>query len=372
MDQEYFAKRSKSELQNQDLTRPDWTEGLERKEGLLWLDKNENIDPIYHNVIKSVLDKAPVQWLTTYPESAKLYKKIAEQESISASQCLLTAGSDGAIRHVFDGFVKNGDNVIHTSPTFAMYPVYCKTHGAIPHPIDYKMGNSGPHFDLADLLQAVDEIKPKLVCLPNPDSPTGTVLDPTEIRTLVEKCHRAGSLVLIDEAYYPFYKYTAMPLIDEYPNLIVARTFSKAWGISGLRIGYLASNSHIAQILHKIRPMYEVNTFAVNFTYHLLDHVDELQKSVNRLNSGKDYFIAEMNKMGFETPRTYGNFLHVNFAQYSRNIESLLQNNVYYRQSFSHPSLACYSRITATTKENFEPIVELIKNGITTGGSYDS
>ena len=178
---------------------------------------------------------------------------------------------------------------------------------------------------------------------------------------LLDVAKNYGSVVLIDEAYHPFYKETVVGLIGSYPNLIIARTFAKAWGLAGLRVGYAVSNQEIIKYLHKIRPMYEVNTIAVSALTKILTNSAPMYASVDRLKEGKSYFLSEMQGMGFDIISNEGNFLHVKFGVYSTKIHEGLRNTVLYREDFSMQCLAGYSRFSATTIELFKPIVEKIK-----------
>jgi histidinol-phosphate aminotransferase len=351
----------KKNLLSSDLTRPDWTKGDERDKELIWLDKNENLDPILANynsdIIKSIISDS----LNVYPESYQCYRKLAKWANISSENLLLTPGSDGAIRAVFEAYVGYGDIVLHTSPTFAMYYVYCKMYGAVEKMIEYEASSEGPTLCLGSLVDSIKKYKPKLVCLPNPDSPTGNVFKISEIEVILDVAREFDTVVLIDEAYHPFYEETVIGLINRYENLIVARTFAKAWGLAGLRIGYAVSNKGNIVYLHKIRPMYEVNTIAVSALTKILDHSDMMLASVKRLKQGKKYFLQEMQKMNFKIIYREGNFLHVNFGDFAKKIHENLSDLVLYRQNFNDPCLAGYSRFSATTEDEFKIIVERIK-----------
>jgi histidinol-phosphate aminotransferase len=286
----------------------------------------------------------------------------------------LAAGSDGVIRSVFEAFISPGDLVIHPAPTFAMYPVYARMYGAKTHALEYRPSPTGPVLLLETVVSAIANDHPKLVCLPNPDSPTGSVFDPTSLRRIVEAAGEAGALILIDEAYHPFYEETALPWTKAFGHLVVARTFAKAWGLAGLRIGYAAAAPEVANLLHKVRPMYEVNTVAVVAMERILDHEDAMRSSVRRLNEGRDYFIAEMETLGFRTVHCKGNFLHVAFGEMASSIHAALKDTVLYRQNASEPCLKGFTRFSATTTTLFRPIVSVIsrivarENGHTPGG----
>jgi histidinol-phosphate aminotransferase len=244
-----------------------------------------------------------------------------------------------------------------------MYSVYSKMYGARVMPLNYRSTDEGPILPIEEVIDTISQTRPKLVCLPNPDSPTGTVFNPGDMRRIIEVAGQSGALILIDEAYYPFYDQTVVPWIEEYDHLVVTRTFAKAWGVSGLRIGYAVSCPEIARLLHKVRPMYEVNTLAVAMVEKLLDHEDMMIASVRRLNAGRDKFLERMSALKLRTVITHGNFLHVEFGKYTEAVHKKLRNIVLYRLDGGEP-LKGYSRFSATTEECFEPVIKAIEEAI--------
>ena len=349
------------EVAGSTLMRPDWTTGSYRKRNMLWLDKNENSDPILSEVTSRILATVSREVLYSYPENVNLYKKLADHLHLDPSNLLLTAGSDGAIRSAFEAYISPGDVVIHTQPTFAMYSVYSRMYGADAQPVEYLPSSDGPKLSEERIIDAVKKKHPKMVCLPNPDSPTGTVLTKKELRAIVAAAGEVGALILVDEAYYPFHKETIIQWVKEYPHLVVARSTGKAWGLAGLRIGYAAANSEVTKILHKVRPMYEVNTIAVTMMEKMLDYHDEMLASVRRLEEGKQLFIKEMRSLGFRVLDCHGNFVHVSFGNYEEEIHLELSSLVYYRRSFNDPCLQGFSRFSAATPEIFKPVIDSIK-----------
>ncbi len=348
-------------LLDETLTRPDWTAGVPRDPGVLWLDKNENIDPQLAAVTARVMAEIDPTVIYSYPDSTLLYRKLGASLGVGAERLLLTAGSDGAIRAVFEAYVELGDAVVHTVPTFAMYSVYCQMYGARQVGLDYRPSDDGPCLDASTIVAAIVRSRPKLVCLPNPDSPTGTVFPPDELRRIVEAASEVGALVLIDEAYFPFYDWTALSWTDEYPHLVVARTFAKAWGLAGLRIGYAIASPDVARLLHKVRPMYEVSTVAVAAVERMLDFADEMRASVRRLNAGRDVFLSAMKQLGFRTLRAHGNFLHVAFGAHAPRVHAALKDVVRYRLDFREPCLAGFSRFSSTAPELFQRVIDPIR-----------
>lgn len=344
-----------------DIMRPSREVSEERADTLLWLDKNENCDPDYTTFIYHALRDFPSKALLDYPNCYALYKKLALQLNVEINELFLAAGSDGVIRTVYETFVAPGDTVIYTEPTFAMYPIYAQMFGARPYLLNYEPSAAGPVLKTATVINAIKTALPKLIGLPNPNSPTGTVFAPQELQQIIEEAANAGAVILIDEAYYPFYNHTSADLIHDYPNLIIARTFSKAWGCAGLRIGYGIANHDLIRECQKMRPMYEAGALSITLAERLLDFENEMLTSVHKLNDGKGYFLSEMEQLGLRTFRAEGNFLHVDFDEYSQAIHEALTDIVLYRQHFAHPALAGFSRFSATTRELFTPIVNIIR-----------
>lgn len=342
------------------LWRPDWTGNWPRDPKRLWLDKNENTDPALQALVVHLLGRIAPANVNTYPDSGPLYRKLAAHLGVEPCQLVLTAGSDGAIRAAFEAYVDPGDCVVITKPTFAMYAVYARMYGADVTALEYRAAADGPELDVGDFVRAIDAQRPKLVCLPNPDSPTGTVFDPVGLRVIVEAAGRAGALMLIDEAYFPFYPHSVIEWIKDCPHLMVTRSTGKAWGMAGLRIGYAVASPEVAATLHKVRPMYETNTIAVALFEAMLDQQEAMLSSVARLQAGKQRFAEAMRGFGFAVLNAHGNFLHVAFAGHAEAVHAALEPIAYYRKDFGDPCLKGFSRFSATTVEGFAPVIEAI------------
>lgn len=357
-----FKKCLRAEIVSAELTRP----GPEKRRSSdkKWLDKNENTDPVLREVAGKILREIEFDAITTYPDCYDLYEKIAKADNLQIENLLITAGSDGAIRTVFESTISPGDRVMHTNPTFAMYYVYSKMFGANVKTVEYEASAAEPYLNVEKFIADIKQFSPKLICLPNPDSPTGTVVGNEGLKKILSAALEVNSLVLIDEAYYPFYPLTAIAYINDFPNVIIARTFAKAWGAAGFRIGYLAANKELASYLHKVKPMYEVNTLSLRFMEKMMEQTKAVEESVDRLLDGKKYFIEEMHKLGFKTVATNANFIHVNFADKAGMIHERVSKDVLYRHNFPHPSLADFARFTIAPKSEMKEVADLIKMAI--------
>lgn len=351
-------------ISNNNLKRPDWTKQIHRSNQKLWLDKNECADPELNKIVKHCLAQVPPETVFSYPELDILYSKIAKFSNVLPENILITAGSDGAIRACFESCIESGDSVILTRPTFAMYEVYCKIYGAKISWLDYQKSEIGPTLNVENILEKIKASRPKMVCLPNPNSPTGTVFSLKDLLKIIDLTAELGTFMLIDEAYFPLYDRTVINYINEYKYLVVVRSFSKAWGAAGLRVGYAVANKKLITALHKQRPMYEVGNVSAKAIELLLDYEDEMKLSVKRVNDGKKFFIDSMKSIGIDSYDSYGNFLHVRFGKYAADIHAALNDKVYYRKDFNEPSLKGYSRFSTTTVERFQPIIKCIKDVI--------
>ena len=343
------------------LVRPATWQSSPRREGLIWLDKNENLDPelLAANArhLRATADLA----LATYPEAAALYHKLAAWCGVPVDGLMLTPGSDGAIRLIFQACLAPGETVLHTQPTFAMYPVYGKMFGATAATLTYRRGPNGPELTVEEVIEALRAHQPKLFCLPNPDSPTGTVFNPEGMRALLDECARLGTVFLVDEAYHPFHRETMVPLTRTHRNLFVARTFSKAWGCAGLRVGYLVGHPEMMPFLHKLRPMYEVGTFSVAVMERIIDHPGAMEASVARLEKGRAALLETVHGLGYTSFPTVGNFQHVCFGEAASRIHPALSGVALYRPDFQEECLRGASRFSLTTAEGFAPVLEALR-----------
>lgn len=346
------------------LQRPSALVSQPRDPSQIWLDKNENLDPELMQVTNGVLQEVEHSTLACYPEAGALYRKLGAWAGVSPDSLLLTPGSDGAIRLVFESFVEQGDQVFITEPTFAMYPVYARMFGARVTAQQYLPSEHGPQLNYSALARLVREQAPKLLCLPNPDSPTGTIAPPDAMAELLVACESAGTVFLVDEAYHPFHSDTQIQHTQTSRNLIVARTFAKAWGVAGLRIGYAVAHPETIGLLHKMRPMYEVSTIATEFMARMIDRSEAMQASVDRTLAGKKWFAAEMRDLGFEVLDTAGNFLHVRFGPAGQEVHRVLQGRVLYRRDFDIPALAGYSRFSMAPQKILVPVADLIRQAV--------
>lgn len=342
--------------------RPDIFKEPKRSSKKLWLDKNENIDV---NLLKYVKKKILLtkEILSSYPNLTSTYNKISKFYKVDKYSILLSHGSDGGIQNVFQALVKKKSKIVLSKPTFAMYDVYGKAFEANISYVEYIIDFNGQIRLNLKKLFGILKRKPKLLCLPNPDSPTGSIMDEKILNKILNICKKINCYVLIDEAYHLFYKSSQIKKIKSFKNLIIIKSFSKAFGLAGVRAGCLIAHKDTIILLKSFKQMYELNHFSSVILNEIFtrEGMKVVRKSVKRLIDGKRYFIKEIRKLNLIYILSYGNFIHVNLGDNKKKIIKELGKICYFRENDSLLPLDGYSKFTLTSKENFKKIIIVIK-----------
>lgn len=277
--------------------------------GLMLLDFNERTIPASPAVEAALLNYITSGTYTQYPRYEELTPLIAAYAEVKANNILITNGSDRAIELLIQIFLNSKDEIIIPTPSFALFDQYAQIKGAKIIAPTYK---PDLRFPLKEVLEAMNT-KTRLVVICNPNNPTGTGVTVEEIEMICKKAQSIDALILVDEAYYEFSQVTCSALLEKYKQLVITRTLSKAFGLAGLRIGYLIANKETIQILKKVQSPYEVNMAAVvaaqaaleDPTY-MRDYCDEVMKKSKPLieaffeAQGIFYFPSEANYILFK------------------------------------------------------------------------
>ncbi len=219
--------------------------------------------------------------LAIYPEYGAIKQELAEFFGVEPDDFILTNGTDEAIQVLINTYIDDGGEVLLLRPSYAMYRFYSEVAGARIREIPYRAQKLA--FPLEELL---DAIRPstRAILIANPNNPTGTGTSRAGIERILEKATNAA--VLIDEAYYEFSGVTALPLLNDYPNLFVSRTFSKVYGMAAMRLGCLFSQSGNVDFLHKAQSPYSVNTLAT-LAAHAAIQDKNLHRKVRHRGAGR-------------------------------------------------------------------------------------
>jgi histidinol-phosphate aminotransferase len=225
--------------------------------GKLRLDFNENTVGCSPKVIEFLKQHLTADALTIYPEYLEAMRELAAFFAVAPGELLLSNGTDEAIQVLVNTFVDDSEDVLLLKPSYAMYRFYAELAGASVRDIAYTPEDL--EFPLDELLAAIRP-ETRAILIANPNNPTGTGIGLDGVRRILDAAPNAA--ILIDEAYYEFSGVTALPLLRQYPNLFVSRTFSKVYGMAAMRCGCLFSSLGNVRWMHKAQSPYSVNMLA--------------------------------------------------------------------------------------------------------------
>lgn len=290
------------------------------REGKLRLDFNENTVGCSPRVLQALKRFTTRERLAVYPEYGEARQKLAAFFGIPESELLFTNGTDEAIQVVVNTYIDDGAPVLLLKPSYAMYRFYAEVAGAWVDEVPYRPGDLS--FPLDELLAAITP-ETRAVLIANPNNPTGTAVELSGIRRILDKAENAA--VLIDEAYFEFCGTTALGLIGEYHNLFASRTFSKVYGMAGLRLGCLFSQPENIAWLHKAQSPYSANALAVLCATAAVEDRDYIEKYVAEALESRRLLCRELDKLGIPYYPSAGNFVLARFGERSIEIRDRLR-----------------------------------------------
>ena len=274
------------------------------REGKLRLDFNENTVGCSPRVVEFLRRKLNEEQLTVYPEYEATRAALSTYFQVPESQFLISNGTDEAIQVLINTYVDNHDDVIVLHPSYAMYRFYAEVAGADVREISYHKEDLG--FPLNELIRKIRP-KTRAILISNPNNPTGTGIGIGEVVRILEAAPQAA--VLIDEAYYEFCGVTALRLIEQYPNLFVSRTFSKAFGMAALRVGCLFSQAGNVKYLHKAQSPYSVNMLAALAVREAVEDRAYVDEYTRNALAARDLLYAGFDRRGIRYWRSQANFV---------------------------------------------------------------
>jgi histidinol-phosphate aminotransferase len=226
----------------------------------LRLDFNENTVGCSPAVLRA-LSRITAQEMAIYPEYQATTKRLARFFRVRPAEMHLTNGIDDALHLIADTFIEDGDSVLVVEPTFDMYRFFAELAGASVVSLRYDDEMRFPVDAVVRALRQAPKGRPRVLYIANPNNPTGTLVQRDELRRILRAASR--TLVFVDEAYFDFSGLTILSWIRRYPNLLVARTFSKSAGLAALRVGCLFGNTEILAAMRRACTPYPVNSAAL-------------------------------------------------------------------------------------------------------------
>ena len=260
-----------------------------------------------------------------YPDSdgVNLRKTLAKKFKLNPNKIILGSGSDQIFELICKAFLKKGDEVVMPKYSFIIYRIYSKMCGA---KIIY---SSEKNFtaSLDNILQKVTK-KTKIVFLANPNNPTGTFINKKKL-LLLRKRLRSNILLVIDDAYFEYVKKkdysSGLKLFSNFKNVVITRTFSKIYGLAGLRVGWGYGSKVIIDSLKQVKPPFNVNSPALSAAVVAIKDNAWLNKEVKHVNKWNDKFYKEFKKLNIETNKSFTNFLLINFDRIKKNSSNIFR-----------------------------------------------
>ena len=316
---------------------------LEGRDGKLRLDFNENTIGCSPKARQAIRNLASAT-VSMYPEQECVHRELARFFGVHNDELLLTNGTDEALHLIVDTFLEPDDKVSLVEPTFAMYRFYSELAGACIQALRY---NAAMQFPMKALLAALRG-KPRIFFLANPNNPTGSVLRPAELRRILKAATK--TLVIVDEAYFEFSGITILPWIRRYNNLVVTRTFSKAAGLAGLRLGCIFANRSIAQHFRKAQSPYPVNVAALAAARATVRDQSFLRNTLSEFRRSRKELERGLAKLGIPFFPSTANFVLLFLGGRAQEVvASLARRGTLIRDRSSDFNGAGYVRITFGT-----------------------
>lgn len=295
--------------------------------------------------------------INLYPDgnATLLRESLARHYGLDPEQFVFGAGSNEIISFIAQLFLNPGDESIYPMPSFVWYNTAVRAVGAVPVKIPLRDYTT----DLDAIKSSITE-KTKIIWICNPNNPTGTIITDKQQEEFLDSVPR-NVVVVLDEAYYEYAKGEgfpeSVPLLNKYPNIIVLRTFSKAYGLAALRVGYGITSPEIVSYLNRIRPPFNVNTLAQKAAVAALEDQSFVSYAVSETKKGRLTLYEAFEKLGLKYIKSYTNFIWVETSYQSGEIfQKLLKKGVIIR-----PFMDNWIRITVGTEEENRALIKSLE-----------
>jgi len=309
------------------------------------LDANENAYPVPIEMIDHMKNWALHMNISRYPDtdSMVLVKAIAKAYGFAPENVVCGVGSDELIDCILRSTIENGEKVLAPTPSFSMYPQFTALNSGklIQIPL-----NDDFTYDVKGIIDAIKLHAPKVVFLCNPNNPTGSLLSLDEIREITES---AKGLVVVDEAYGEFCQVTALPLIREYANIVVLKTFSKAYSLAGARVGYGIACKEVIELINTVRVPYNLNIFSQEVATWAIQNQAIFEPIIQNIIGGRVFLYEKLQTLGLIVYPSYTNFIWIEMP--AQAYLALEEAKIYIRK-MTYNSKTYYRITVGTNKEN--------------------
>ncbi len=323
------------------------------------LDFNENTVGCSPKVIAAIETAIDPNSMSMYPEYSQAKLKVAEFFSVEPLQLVFTNGTDEAISLIVNTFIEAGEELVVVQPSYAMYRFYGELGGAKVTEVNFELADD-LRFPLAKLLATINQ-NTAAIFLANPNNPTGTPISRDEIVQVLQAA--PNSVVLIDEAYVEFADVSVLDLINEFPNLFVSRTFSKAYGMAGIRFGCLFSDARNIEWVQKAQSPYSVNVVAVVAALAAVQDEEYLANYIDDVRESRNFVESEFDRLGVKYFRSTGNFLLFDVGSRATSIRDQLATRGVLVRDRSYEIAGCV-RVTIGTKQQMKLFIRELERAL--------
>lgn len=325
------------------------TEGRRNK---LRLDFNENTVGAPPHVLDFIKRYLTAVDLSIYPEYDHALEDLSRHFGVAFGELTLTNGTDEAIQLLINTYVDKGDEVLIVRPSYAMYRFYGELAGATVNEVSYSDGRFAFPVD-----ELVERITPgtRAIFVGNPNNPTGTGGDAQAIKRILRKATNAA--VFIDEAYYEFSEVTVLPLVREYPNLFVSRTFSKMYGMAGMRCGCVFSNVANMAYLRRTQSPYSVNSMAAMAARIAVEDRTFVEEYVLEVLTARELLYVGLERLDVSYVKSQANFVLARIGDRAGEICGELRGRGVLVRDRSH-ELPGWVRITVGTRDQIRQFLD--------------
>jgi histidinol-phosphate aminotransferase len=324
--------------------------------GKIRLDFNENTTGCSKAAL-AALRRLSGKELAMYPEYQAPTKILAHYFGGKPEDLLLTNGGDDALRVFFDTFVEPRSHILICEPTFPMYRYYAEIAGARVEALDYSQEMD---FPLAAVLNALRK-KPRVFFLANPNNPTGTLVDKAAIEKILKAAQQTA--VVLDEAYADFSGVTGVPWIRRHPNLFIAKTFSKAAGLAGLRLGAVIAQRESLALVRRALPPFPVNAAALAACVAAVRERRTIERYIRETKRLREWFAAELRRRNVSVFPSAGNFLLADFGNAGPALFRRLTRNGILIRERSKDLGPGFARITIGTQKELRALLRILDRG---------
>lgn len=333
--------------------------GIEKENIEVKLDANESFLPFPEELLEELKERVSKALINRYPDptSSKVCNLYADYLKISPQNIMAGNGSDELIQTILNAFINNKDKVMTLNPDFSVYGLY--TRIAKGEAVQFLLDDDF-NLDVDKLIDAINLTKPKLIFLSNPNNPVGTVIEKFKLERIIRE---SNCIVVLDEAYEEFYNNSLVDKVNEFDNLIILRTCSKAVGLAGIRLGFLITNRSLLKEILKVKQPFNVNSITQMIGELILENNHIIKRNTLKILEEREFLLTKVKELCIceRVFETKANFVMFRFKDAEKINEKLLSQKIKVRD-FKDERLKNCLRITIGNREENLKLIAALKS----------